>query len=320
MAAITLAQKIIAHTFARIYLITTILMVDDISDITLELSEREIYNDIRAKTTDTASFEDSYATKEVRQDVCNYPPTIAPGATQNVTVYIESGDTEITWLGITGYSASGETILGLTETQCSSLGGYYRYSSLLGTSLCMFGDMTKYLEVEEVSQTSSSYTFSVTNNHDTFTLRYSVDVAYRYLAVREILVRSTDDDSIAKYGRRVMNLLWSLGQHPNVTQQIADEYLARHKDPVSILYITVQGKDDRLINFILNAKVNDLIHVTLFDLNIDHDFWINSVAPSHRADGICEADFELEQQRELETLVLFELDTSLLDSSHVLAP
>lgn len=310
MAAIELAQHIKTYTFARLYAIVTVLMGSDIADITLELSEREIYNDIRSNTTETAGFEESYGTKEVQQDYCVYPAVVAVGVSEDITVYVESGDTEITWIGISWQSAVGETILDLTEAECDALGGRWRDAT---PTLCMFGDMTEYLSVEPIGQTGMSFTFRVTNTHATLALRYTVKVAYRYLAVRTMKVRSTNETSIAKYGRRVMNLTWALGMTRNIVQQMIDNYLAAYSEPVPILSITMQGKTDRLASFILSAKINDIIRITHAGLGMNHDFWINQVAPTHRADGILECDFELEQVRAIEQLTLAEWDESTWD-------
>lgn len=317
MAAITLAGRFAVYTRADLAIITLILTVEDIADISLELSEREIYNDVRSVTMDTTGFEEAYSTKAVEPNWCDYSPHLAPGETQEVTVFTESGDSEITWLGIMHASAYGKTLTGISEASCLALGG--KWKNVLG-GMCSFGDMSEYLSVIPTGQTANSFTFEVTNEHATLWLTYHVQVQYRYLAERRILVRSTDESSIAKYGRRVMNLTWELGQEIATQQQIVDSYVATHSEPVPLLVITVQGKTDRLIDFILYAKINDLIRIYLSELGINHDYWITQLAPTHRTDGMLEADLQLEQIRTDEEVIFWEWDTSLWDGDHVWSP
>jgi hypothetical protein len=288
---------------------------DTMADITLEYNDREIYNDVRSQTSDTEGFEEAYSTKTIRPNRCDYPPQIGAGVTQQITVHPDSGDTEITWLEITDVSAVGETITEISQAECSTLGGTWK--NVLG-GMCTFGSMTEYLTVEEIERTDYSFTFEVTNNHPYLTLRWRIEIAYRYLSERTILVRSTDDTSIQKYGRRVMNLVWPLGQSIEQTQSLVDGYLERHKEPVPLLTVRIQGSTDDLVTQILTRKISDRITINHTILGIADDFFINSINPSHDSEGLLEAIWHLEQVRPSEEPSIFILDSSELDGSDIL--
>jgi len=330
MAAITLAQRITTATFARLRLITTILEACDIADIMLELSEREIYNDIRAscditeiltiRPDATPEFFDEYEASTGSQ-------AIDAGETVNLTVTAVEGMSQIAWRDVEEWSVSHVGYRGLSEAACLWLNADAQWwipaVAYGAQSICKMPSslITPHISWEITNRGPTTATIQVTNG-SSYDIRGTWKIGYLALSSenRFLKYRVTDTTSIEKYGRRVMNLKWPLGQHPNTMQQMINDYLERYAEPVPMLTVTIQGKTDRLATFVMNAKIDDLIRVEHSGLGINHDFWINQLMPIHRTDGMLECDFTLEQQRDIEALVLFEWDTSVWDGEHVWAP
>lgn len=298
----------------------------ELSSFTLELSDREIYNDIRAecdvteiltvRPDATPELFDTFSCQTKSQ-------AIAANSTVELTATADEDHSEIVWLEIIDYSFHPETILGWGQGACEELGGYWRWSSSLGTSLCTLPQSIVEGDVEWdiVSTSATTCTIEVINNSD-YELRGVWRVAYMALTpeTRYIKLRSTDDDSIDKYGRRVMDLVWPLGITPNQMQSLIDNYCEHHCEPVCLASMTIEGHDDTSIEQILDMDIDNKHQIIHAGLDMDEEFFVNNMNIwfNREGTGLLTGTFGLEQIRDTEDYTLFTLDVSQLDGTHVL--
>ena len=299
---------------------------NQLRDFTLEISDREIYNDIRAKCDVTEIL-------TVRPDAT--PDLFLPFTASTISQQIPANSeveiiatadedhSEIVWGNIVDYSFHPETILGWSQAVCEQLAGYWRYSSSLNTSLCTLPQslVDQDVEFEIVSKDDTTCTIRVTNDSD-YVLRGKWYVSYIALTpeTRYIKLRSINQDSIDKYGRRAMNLDWPLGITPNAMQSLIDNYCERYCEPVSLASMTLEGETDTKIDQILNMRIDDKHEIIHAGLDMDEEFFVNntSVSFNREGTGILTGTFGLEQLRDMEDTTLFTLDVSQLDGAHVL--
>ncbi|MCJ7669562.1 MAG: hypothetical protein MUO61_03475 [Dehalococcoidia bacterium] len=294
---------------------------DTMADIQIEVNDREIYTDIRSETNETEGFEEAYSIKSWG---CWFD-AIPPGTTVEVTFYAESGDTNVTWLEIGELSAHGVSIPHsyISESECVTLGGTWRlpYGGSSG-AYCGSPQMANKITLEKISETDTSITFEITNEDITWPTGVSgvFYIKYQYLAEKTITVRATDDTCEKKYGRRTMKLVWPLGQSIEQMQSFVDAYLARHKEPVPLTVVRIQGSTDALVEQILTRKISDRITINHTLLAMSADFFINAISPlEHPLGGTLEAIWQLEQVRPGEELTLFIIGTSLIGGPDVIA-
>ena len=299
---------------------------NQLRDFTLEISDREIYNDIRAEcdvteilTVRPDATPEYFETFELRLQ----PPEgrMDVGETVEVTESVPADHIEIVWLDITRTTANPETLLGWPQSACEELGGYWKYSSKLGTSLCMLPASLAEIRAEIISRSDTSVTVEIENLCD-YAIRCSVYVGYMAVTpeTRYIKLRSTDEDSIAKYGRRAMDLVWPLGIAPNTMQSLIDNYCERYCEPACLASMTLEGETDTKIDQILNMRIDDKHEIIHPGLDMDEEFFVNNISVSFNREGtgILTGIFGLEQVRDMEKTTFFILDVSQLDSAHVL--
>jgi hypothetical protein len=284
------------------------------SGITVEFDDREIYNDIRSQIDITVT---------------------EPG--EGTWDYVLMDDTAVKMV-------SEELHIGesSTYTLYTRGGGRYAeswsnpYASVNGLIEDANGQPVTKIEGTIISSTTTSVTiritatgFPVTGGDPPLTVDW-VQCSYQYKKYEKsysnpttntetLSIRETDATSIALYGRRVMNLTWPMGQSEEETRSLVLSYLARYKDPVPRIKMTVQGKTDALIVQIFTRKISDLITVVNTELGLNADFYINTLDVYHDPFGLLTADWTLEYQRTNETYTFFTLDTSELDGTHILA-
>lgn len=304
---------------------------NDMTDIVLEINDREIYNDIRSEieVTETESILDADEEYTIRSVV--HEIYLAANETRESLFEIPSTDrASAVWLTIACTSATG-LILGGTESQCDLLDGQYYPPGGEGPqyhSRCYYGSISD-IEVTVLSQTTYSMNVSITN-HVNAGMGVVIRARYRFQSsdavyhddtnTRTLQVRAIDADSIRKYGRRVLPLTWPLGQSEEQMQALIDAYLERYKEPVPLLNMHIQGRTDALIVQILTREISDRITVKNTELGlVSADFFINSINANHDYLGLLECDWKLEQVRDMEASSFFVLDTSELDGSDILA-
>jgi len=274
---------------------------NDMASITYELSDREIYNDVRAElgflTTDTVVDDD--ADYEWNQWT-KYQRLPAPGVT---------------------------TFEYFTATLVTPLAWKYAVIKALDDDFEPYGDYEISLidtndpnvKATEIKNTGSKY------GSITYT------VSYKYLAAEEVTheeqsynvlnVRATDDDSILKYGRRVLPLVWPQGTNQDDMQMIVNAALAKYKEPLPTLRVSFQGKTDALATQIFTREISDTIEVVCDDLGMTATtFYLDSIAikDSHPL-NIPLCTWGLTQQSAIQAAGWFLIDTDSIDGAKLIA-
>lgn len=302
----------------------TIFNANQMQGFTLEISDREIYNDVRSSCDITDILDirpdatpDLFEWFEIQGDISS----LAIGATADVTVTVPEEHSEIAWLKITRYSAAPVTQFGWEEVTCTDLNGVWSEGPGSSPSFCILPTNSKYASVEITDRGATTCTVRVENLSSWYDYSVIFFVSYQALTSdkRYIKLRSIDETSILKYGRRVMDLTWPLGQHPVTMQSMIDTYVARYKDAVSMASMTLEGKDDANVSAILELRMDgkhQFIHPLL---EMDEEFFVNHITVSKRR-GMVTGTFDLEQVRTMEDLTFFIIGTSLIGGTHVISP
>lgn len=268
----------------------------DIQEFTVDLSEREIYNDIRAECDlvdilelhpdATPEFMEEY-TMDVTHDI---PPDsqqlyIFRAPAEHAAPYFLGA--EITYVHSDTTGSVAGIIMGDPNFNSTRSEMWVYVSNRWGTPA-----------------RPDEHTFTVTvTGHYT-----ALDPGERY-----VRLRSVDETSVLKYGRRVMNLVWPMGQHPTYMQRIIDRYLERHSEPVCVANMLLVGKSDEIAQNILELDINDRVTITHPVLNIpreeegdyeyegfETEWFVNSIDCVHSVGGVLEGYFDLEQVRIME--------------------
>jgi len=238
-----------------------------------EIDDRKIYNDIRSQIdvtvttviTDQAAEYATSATIGLDYDRGIYDQMwyLDPSETRTETCHVHLGHTATTW---------------------HEAWAHPRFSDL--------GDF----ECTIVEENSGTCLVSCTNPYSekiiqciiyaTYTYQVLPTITHKETNIETLTVRATDATSIAKYGRRVMNLVWPLGQTQQQMQSLIEGYLALYKEPRPYLKMTVLGSSDALIADIFTIKVSDRVTIKEDKLGINQDFFVNTVDISHDAQGL----------------------------------
>ena len=296
---------------------------NQLRDFTLEISDREIYNDIRAECDITEIL-------TVRPDATpEYFESFTAGngeygidvdATVNIVITAPSIHTEIVWLNIASYSASPVTLFSWGQGACEELGGEWRDGT---PPMCLLPPSLAKVTLKIITRTTTSCTVRVENKSD-YAIGIWIDVAYIALTpeTRYIKLRSINETSIEKYGRRAMDLKWPLGITPNTMQSLIDNYCIRYCEPVCFASKTLEGETDAKIIQILNMRIDDKHEIIHPGLAMDEEFFVNSIniSFSREGTGILTGTFGLEQVRSIEETTYFIIGTSLIGGAHVIAP
>lgn len=298
-----------------------------ISDFILEISDREIYNDIRSDITVQEEEEETtpIVPGEYDTDTAGGTWKVAPGVSYK-TFSAKAGYTGITWLGITGYSAMPDP-QHMLNAECLSWGGDFTYPNICHLPTCT----PSQLKVTTASTVSNNCTVKVENNTP-FNCWVAVHLSYRYkisdssggepytvTTSRTMRVSAIGETSIDKYGRRTMDLTWPLGQTESQMQTLVDAYDARYSEPVPMATMTLLGDTDEMVDAIFALKIDERVTISHNGLGmVDIKWFVNNVELSHDIEGILEGRYELEQARPGEVIPIFTLGVSLLGGTHVL--
>ena len=264
----------------------------------LKLSEREIYNDIRAQidvslTTvvpdGEAVYDNGFVYYFIGSLVSWYPPVetdLGASETRSVTLSLSDwplrytkayGKTELTWTSATGLAFDAAS------------------------------NMTP-LPVSITAYDADSITFEVTNpNSSVAQADCMITLNYSCLALgatfhsenntSTLSVLTSNPDSIQKYGRRVMDLVWPQGQTQADTIALAEAYASKYSEPVPTATYTIQGKNAELVEQIFMRRISDLITIVQADIGLSADFFIDSVNISN-SQGMANATWGLVMARE----------------------
>ena len=310
----------------------------DLKAFALEISDRQIYNDIRSETDVTEETEtqaDGTPAEYQEVEVCRDGPlkvTIAANSSEDVTFTAEAAHTSITWKTVDVTDARRPFEYGLSESECVSQDGTWYAPHGSYPSACYFPDIAGTVSVQFTVKGKTTATARVTNPHN-YEIWAIPKAIYRYLAqeaiegavtihteTRTLTVRATDADSIAKYGRRVMNLVWPMGQSEEQAQSLVDAYRDRYCEPVCFASMVLEGSTDAKITQLLDMDIDDKHQFIHPGLDMDEEFFINNlgIELNREGTGILTGTFGLEQARDMEGYTLFTLDVSELDGAHVL--
>jgi len=280
------------------------LNIHDIQNFIVDLSDREIYNDIRAECDITEIVRvDPELMPEWFESFSGYGHfyDLAPHETVEIEVYPREDDhTEITWLEITDFSGR-PFARDWTELVCEALGGDYYPPFDSVESVCNLPISLGKVSAEIVHRGDTSCTVEVTSESD-YTTRGHVYVEYLCLTpdTRFLNLSAIDAVSIQKYGRRTMDLIWPQGQYPDQMQEILDLYLEKYSEPIPRVTVTVMGKTEALQQRIVESEINDRIWIPCSTLEMDEEFWLSNINCRHDVQDCLEAIFDLEQIRDME--------------------
>jgi len=269
---------------------------DNMVDLVYEIGGREIYNDIRSQiqVSETTTIIDK------RGDPAEYSTGHAHGRT-NVAIPIGSS--------VEGTLKPYDDRKAISWSSPFATGWWYHEGS-------GFGYLNTYegLECKFIEKAESYCKVRITNNtdHDLDGAEFSAEYRYKYKDRGEdttheetkystLAVRSTDDISIAKYGRRVMDLSWPLGATEAESRSMVDMYCQRYCEPVSRVTMTLVGKTDELKAQILSGKISDMVTIVNTELGLSKDYFINSIEFSDSAlTNLPVVTWALEEVRESE--------------------
>ena len=273
---------------------------DSMVKIIYDLSDREIYNDIRAEIgllkTETVLDDDADYSWKFWAKTSTLP---APGYT--------------TWKWFTA-TLQDPILWQLTDVSAvdSNSVPYFDYECELDDTV---DDLTKGVRIKNTGTSTGKITYKV---------------RYKYLSVEEVsheemswdtlTVRSFDETSIKKYGRRVMPLRWPQGATTEQMQMIADAALARYKDPYPVLHVTLRGDTAAKATQILTREISDTITVTCDNLGMSgDDHFIDAISIDDTSLRSPVARWQLIGQRAVETTSYFMIDTDLIDGPKLIA-
>lgn len=303
---------------------------DSMAEISLEVSEREIYNDIRSEVTISGlntiiDQELEYAWEILSSGIINlYPPGSPFFGNGSETITLTPTYPVIKWNTPHIHGLWGAALMD-DQSDCTAWGGAWEDPP----GYCNFAGRLNLATVYVHSRTETSIELLVVSSLPWWiTCKVEVECKYLYQPeeshteswVKTVKIRRQDSDSIKKYGRRVMNLVWPLGQSKADMEATIEAYLDRHKEPMPIINMKVQGRTDALIEQIFTRKISDCVTVENTAMGMPAlDFFINSASISQDTGDLLEVNWGLEQARDNELVVLFYLDVSTLDGTHVLA-
>ncbi len=115
-----------------------------------------------------------------------------------------------------------------------------------------------------------------------------------------------------------MNLTWAEGTEEDAMQTLCDHYLTKHEEPLPRLRVRIKGTTDTLQTQIFTREISDLLTIVQDNLDINDDYYIDSITIQDGPADIPSCLWIVEKQRTEEALTLFLIGTSELDGPHVL--
>jgi len=276
---------------------------DTMADLTYQLDDRFIYNDIRSElgysTTETILDDTDPAVYEWRLWQ-RYHALPAPGYT-TFQYFTATLGTPIEWrirnVNVHDYD-------------------YNAYSGYTINLIDTNDSLTKAVEIKNTGASNGTIGYIVEYK---LLISEAVEYTHEETSWNTLQVRATDSDSINKYGRRTMNLVWPTGATENQMQAVVDRYCDKYKEPAARLSLTLKGKDDTNLGIIYQAEVSQTVQVINANLGLNDLFYIDSIDIRGSIDGVPVCVLGLTDQYTTETYSIFLLDSSLLDGEHVLA-
>ncbi len=267
---------------------------DSMSKIVYDLSDREIYNDIRGEIgilkTETVVDDDVDYTWRFWRRTGSLP---APGYTmfRYFTAFLQD---PITWQ------------LTTVSAQDSDRQPYFDYEIELQDTN---DDLTKAVRIKNTGTSSGIISY-----HVRYKFLSSDAVTHEETSWETLTVRAFDDTSIKRYGRRVMPLRWPQGATKEQMQMVADAALARYKDPYHVLHVKLRGDTAAKATQIFTREISDSITVTCANLGMTtEDHFIDAISIDDTALRSPVATWQLIAERAVETIGYFIIDTDSID-------
>lgn len=275
---------------------------ETMAKIIYELSDREIYNDVRAEI-----------------GTINAETVVDEDPTYEWKVFLRSSR----------LPAYGECVLVSIEAAHDNASSWQLYNHSAYWYLPGYGYIPYYEYDIKIDKSDSRWCIISICNTGAKAGGVSYYVKYRYkagegitheeISYNTLTVRAKDDTSIAKYGRRVMNLTWPQGASENEMQMIANASLARYKEPVPVLHIMIQGKDDTLAAQIFTREISDVISVICDGLGMaSTDFYLDKISIRDSAAMIPRCAWLLTGKRTEEVAGYFTIDTDFIDGDKLI--
>lgn len=277
---------------------------DTMAEIRYELDDREIYNDIRSEIgiLITETVIDADPTYSWSHWLRTY--TIPPDGLGWIFRFEASRKAAFSWQ-ISNVSAKDQ-----------DGNAYYAYKTRIITT---DSSWIIWIEVTNTGSKTMTITLKVKYKYKT-----ADQVTHEEQIPGTLTVRAIDADSIAKYGRRVMNLTWTEGTGEGEMQILVNHYVDRYKEPVARLSCILKGSTDILRTQIITREISDLITVICTNLGLNADCFINSISMRDSKETlpfrIPVCTWGLEIQRAYELLTYWVWDTSWWDGGHYWAP
>lgn len=271
---------------------------DTMADIIYELDDREIFNDIRSELnySETETVLDEEEDSEYAWVGCLERAHLDPGESKQRTANVVAGDTALNWK-FTSKRA---------DTGSPDYDDYFDYTVTIissdSTSCTLLFTNTGSIYAEVFAHVAYRYLYS-----------YTPEVTHDETVFKTLMVRATDPTSIAKYGRRVMNLTWPMGATQEQAQSMVSSYCTRYSEPVARVRMTLKGSDDTKRVQMLTREISDKITVISSDLGLNSDFFINKIDFRDNPDELVALVWMLEEVRDYEAAGVFMIDTSEID-------
>ena len=272
---------------------------DTMFDLTYQLDDRFIYNDIRSElgysTTETVLDDTDPAVYEWRLWQ-RYHALPAPGYT-TFQYFTATVGTPLAWRirNVTAHDYDYAPYTGYTI-------------NLIDTS----DTLTKAVEIKNTGASSGTIGYIVEYK---LLISEAVEYTHEETTWNTLQVRATDSDSINKYGRRTMNLVWPTGATENQMQAVVDRYCEKYKEPAARLSLTLLGKDDTNLGIIYQPEVSQTVQAINARLGLNDLFYIDSIEIHGGIDGVPVCVLGLTDQYTTETYSVFTIDTSEIDGT-----
>ena len=267
-----------------------------------EYSDRAIYNDIRAEigTTTSETVVDADPTYEWK--VWDGHAALGPPGYLTIDGYYTATlEDPVSWQLEGGHSAWDY-----------SFQPYYDYDiKIISTN----DPSTKAVEIKNTGSAAGGQVYYV--------------IKYKYLASEAITheehvqqtlsVRAVDNDSIRKYGRRVMNMAWPQGTSPEQMQTIVNAVRDKYCEPWPVLKLTIEGDTNEKATQIFDREISDTIAVVSDALGMTSTtFYIDSIKIKANEVNTPIGTFGLVQQRTQEAAGWFLIDTDWIDGTKLI--
>ena len=264
------------------------IFINCMTDLTYELNDRLIYNDIRSTTTVTKTRK-VHKTVWVQKEAGNGGGTSGQGRLGGGRL-LHAGETDTIWCSlpqdmtcdrITNVWAIASDLGGeLAPIQCSCswepcLDPHFLDATVTAptsepTPTGYWGEIRGYWIIDVYASWGMGGGGGEASQGEW--VDKCVDEEYE----AELEVYASDDESITKYGKRTLNLTWPLGETEVVAQSIVDSYLAKYKEPFPTISVTFWATDD-LIDRLLSRHISDRVEIISTLAKFDADCFIDKI-------------------------------------------